>query len=136
MDFYLLQRQIGRQMKTRTALQSANSLLLQFASVYFSLLGIALVLVIFAEYIFHSRAKGPDEVIALSVLAIAIGAFVMGYAQARLTILQMQQTKTLAERRDDALIAAIDALTTELGRRPAQNPATVQWALFNLPVKR
>jgi hypothetical protein len=73
-----------------------------------------------------------DTSLTLVIVAIAVGAFFYAYAQLRLTMLQIAQADMIAEHKDDALIAAIASLTTELQKRPepAATPVVFNVTLF------
>lgn len=51
-------------------------------------------------------------------------------AQVHVAYYQMVQSEELANRKNDALMAAIASLTKELQRRPAPNPSVVNFSLF------
>lgn len=76
-----------------------------------------------------------DVLLTLCIVMLGMAAYFIADTQIDLSRLQIEQAEQLANRKDEALIAAIEGLTKELQRRPAPNPSVVNWALFNLPVK-
>jgi NhaP-type Na+/H+ or K+/H+ antiporter len=71
-----------------------------------------------------------DSTIAMLALYVAISLYLVARWQVRMAYLQIAQAEELAQRKDAALITAIEALTNELKRRPAPNPAVINFSLF------
>jgi len=65
-----------------------------------------------------------------AALLLAIASIAYQRYQMELAFIQLSQAEELAERKDENLIGAIEALTAELKRRPLENYSTVVFSLF------
>jgi C4-dicarboxylate-specific signal transduction histidine kinase len=68
----------------------------------------------------------------LTVVNLTLVLAFFAWLQTRITAIQVDQAEELANRKDEALISAIESLTQELKRRPAPNPAEIHLSLFGL----
>jgi len=94
----------------------------------------ALVPFLWMAYILTARPKGslgPDILIAVVAILIAIGALFVARISISIAVRQMEQAENLVKPSTDSdLAAAINKLMEELGRRPDVSSSVVTFSVF------
>jgi hypothetical protein len=121
--------------KTKPPTVQAKRLLTgSVGSVLFGQVTVLVVVAFFAHKYGPNALVTGDEVAIIAFLySLALGFVLLN--QIHLGVVAIDQQEQM--RQDNtALVQAVEALTTELGKRPEPQPAQVNWALFNLPTSR
>jgi hypothetical protein len=96
------------------------------------LFGIVALLLVVAADIALLWSTHQDGLTTVMIIGLTFAAVTFARAQLHMMHLQIRQAEEIADRKDEALIIAIESLTLELKRRPAPNPAEIHLSLFGV----